>query len=553
MSAAEHKAEGNKQLQAGNYEGAIAAYTKAIELDATDHVFFSNRSAAYLSAGKAEEALKDAEKVIELKMDWPKGYSRKGAALHKMKRYDDAVKAYEDGLNIAPTDAALKSGLDEVTKLARAPPGGSPLGGLFSPQMLSKLVTHPKFGPKLADPAFQQKMALAQSNPQLLMQDPEMMELLQAMLGGQFPGGEPEPFAPSPASEAPKPKAPEPAPEPVRELTEEEKVEAEVKSKAAAAKDRGNALYKAKDFTGALAAYDEAITIDPSNVLFRSNKAAVYIEMQEPDTAIQLCQEALDLHEKYRIPFEDKAKIYCRMAAAYVKKDDYDAAILHYQKAQTEHYEKATERKMKTLQLEAKKKAIEAYKDPEEALAAKERGNALFREGKYGEAVLQYEDAVKRDPDSAPLRNNLAAGLVKIMDFNAARTQIEKSLEIDPKYVKAWAKKGDVEFFMKEYHKALESYQKGLELDPNSQLCKEGFQKTQMKIYEANSSAPDAERQAHAMADPEIQQILSDMSVRQLLQDFQENPQHAQMVMAKDKDLAAKINKLVAAGVLQVR
>jgi len=31
-------------------------------------------------------------------------------------------------------------------------------------------------------------------------------------------------------------------------------------------------------------------------------------------------------------------------------------------------------------------------------------------------------------------------------------------LELDSKYVKAWAKKGDIEFFMKEYHKALDSY-----------------------------------------------------------------------------------------------
>lgn len=35
-----------------------------------------------------------------------------------------------------------------------------------------------------------------------------------------------------------------------------------------------------------------------------------------------------------------------------------------------------------------------------------------------------------------------------------------QALELDPKYVKAWAKKGDIEFFMKEYHKALDSYKK---------------------------------------------------------------------------------------------
>lgn len=37
-----------------------------------------------------------------------------------------------------------------------------------------------------------------------------------------------------------------------------------------------------------------------------------------------------------------------------------------------------------------------------------------------------------------------------------------QAIELDPKYVKAWAKKGDIEFFMKEYHRAMESYKKGL-------------------------------------------------------------------------------------------
>lgn len=38
------------------------------------------------------------------------------------------------------------------------------------------------------------------------------------------------------------------------------------------------------------------------------------------------------------------------------------------------------------------------------------------------------------------------------------RSCLSQALELDNKYVKAWAKKGDIEFFMKEYHKALDSY-----------------------------------------------------------------------------------------------
>lgn len=135
-------------------------------MDSTDHVFFSNRSAAYLSKGDATNALADGEKCIEISPQWAKGYSRKGAALHSLKRYPDAVSAYEAGLKVAPTDAGLTQGLAEVKKAMDQPKSS----GIVSPALLSKLAAHPKFGPKLADPAFQAKLSMLNTNPQAILQ-----------------------------------------------------------------------------------------------------------------------------------------------------------------------------------------------------------------------------------------------------------------------------------------------------------------------------------------------------------------------------------------------
>jgi stress-induced-phosphoprotein 1 len=135
--------------------------------------------------------------------------------------------------------------------------------------------------------------------------------------------------------------------------------------------------------------------------------------------------------------------------------------------------------------------------------------------------------------------------------FNDAKREVDKSLEIDPKYVKAWAKKGDIETFMKEYHKAMESYRAGQAIEPDNALCKQGLQTVMMKINSSQSEDDLKERQAHAMADPEIQQILADPSIRQVLQDMQENPNYAQQAMG-DPVIRTKIERLVAAGILQM-
>ena len=113
---AELKDRGNRAFKAKRPEEAVLLYSRAIELDGSDHTFWSNRSAAYLAKGDADGAFKDAEECIKVKPDWAKGYVRKGAALHKAARYEDAMEAYEAGLKISPDDAGLKSGLEAVKK-----------------------------------------------------------------------------------------------------------------------------------------------------------------------------------------------------------------------------------------------------------------------------------------------------------------------------------------------------------------------------------------------------------------------------------------------------
>lgn len=42
------------------------------------------------------------------------GYSRKGAALAYLKRYEDALNAYREGLKLDPNNQQLKEGIKEV-------------------------------------------------------------------------------------------------------------------------------------------------------------------------------------------------------------------------------------------------------------------------------------------------------------------------------------------------------------------------------------------------------------------------------------------------------
>lgn len=580
MSAAELKAQGNAALQAKKYDEAIDFYTQAIALDDTNHVFFSNRSAAKLSSNDAAGALEDAEACIKLNSTWPKGYVRKGQALHHLRQYQEAVTAYEEGLKIEPGNASLTSGIQEVKRAVdahnarvnqanQAAAGMGGMGGMqqmlaaaFGPQMFPKLAANEKTAEYLKDPQFQQTMASIQSDPNTMQQhmsDPRVIEALSVLMQSQ---ADPEPFrergpAPAPArrEEKKEEKKVDPLYDGIDEskMSEEELAELENKREARRCKERGNELYKAKNYDEALAAYDEAAAKDGTDMTFILNKAAVYMSKKEYDQAITVANEAIELGRANRAAFDELAKGFRRIGKANEKKRDFEAAIAAYESAQLESHDKATERTIKKLQLEQRKAARLAYIDPEKAQEHKEAGNVHFRAGAWPQALAEYEEAVKRDPNSAPLRNNLAAALTKLMDFNGAKAAVDKALELDETYVKAWARKGDIEFFMKEYHKALESYQRGLGLEDGNAACRQGIQKTMQAIQSSQSSGEvDMDRARRGMADPEIQGILNDPMIRSVLESFQTNPTAAQEAM-RDPEVAGKINKLIQAGVVQTK
>ena len=57
--------------------------------------------------------------MIELKSDWPKGYSRKAAALQGLNRVDEAIETFTAGLAVDPENEALKKGLEDVSRSGR--------------------------------------------------------------------------------------------------------------------------------------------------------------------------------------------------------------------------------------------------------------------------------------------------------------------------------------------------------------------------------------------------------------------------------------------------
>ncbi|XP_037427657.1 ankyrin-3-like [Triticum dicoccoides] len=108
------KSQGKEAVKRKDYLRASNLYTKALELRYLDETLYSNRSLCYLKTGKPQKALLDADICIARKPEWVKGYYRKGAAHMSLKEYEEASKAFQDGLELDPGNDEIKKALREA-------------------------------------------------------------------------------------------------------------------------------------------------------------------------------------------------------------------------------------------------------------------------------------------------------------------------------------------------------------------------------------------------------------------------------------------------------
>ncbi|KAI9341752.1 activator of Hsp70 and Hsp90 chaperone [Obelidium mucronatum] len=590
LTADELKARGNKEFAAGNHPAAIRFFTAAIAKDPSNHVLYSNRSASYASTQNYTKALLDAEETVKINPSWAKGYSRKGAALHGLGEYDEAIEAYKAGLEIEPANALLKKGLEEAEALALDQKNAgskddgedvndmeSGLGKLFGGDVFAKIAQNPKLSPLLAQPDYVQKIAEIQKNPSNIntyMQDPRIMNTMLGLMGldakamgrdemdAQMKEAEddeeekpaPKP-TPKPAQQQQKQKAPEPM-DVDDNLSEEEK---EKKAKRAAsdkAKDAGNALYKKRAFTDALAKYNEAFELDETNIAVLTNKSAVLFEMGDFDECIKVCDEAVEKGREIRADFKIIAKAFGRMGNAYSKLNDLKNAIKYYEKSLSEHRTPDVLTKLRETEKLQKEAEKEAYRNPELADAAREIGNELFKKHSYADAVKHYTEAIKRNDKDPRNFSNRAACYIKLMALPEADKDCDEALKIDPLFIKAYIRKASILIAKRDFTKAVDMCSEAKEKDVDGKHHAE-IDGIIMKAYaglnEVQSGGGDREEiLARAMQDPEVQKIMGDPVMKTILQQMQEDPAAARDHM-KNPAIAAKIRTLINAGIIQTR
>jgi tetratricopeptide (TPR) repeat protein len=234
----------------------------------------------------------------------------------------------------------------------------------------------------------------------------------------------------------------------------------------------GVALKNAGQKEEAIAAYQQAIQLDPKDAYPWNGLGNVYYDLVRHEEAIEAYQQAIALDPKYAYPWNGLGNVYSDLGR-------HEEAIAAYQQAialdpkfaypwhglgnvysDLGRHEEAIAAYQKAIQL-----------DPKYAYPWNGLGIVYYTLGRHEEAIAAYHKALEigglNHHEQAVVHNGLGNVYHDLGRHEEAIAAYQKAIQLDPKYAAPWNGLGLLYENQEEYEKAIEHYRKALEIDPN--------------------------------------------------------------------------------------
>lgn len=164
------KTEGNNLVKAEKFEEAIQCYTKAMQLDPNNPVYYCNRAAAYSRLNNHHATIDDCKAALKIEPTYSKAYGRLGFAYTSLKMFQEAKQSYQKALELEPGNQNYLNNL-ELNEGLRNMSEGSVNGVPRIPNLqnfnLNAFFRNPSImsvaSQMMSDPAVQNMMSTAMS------------------------------------------------------------------------------------------------------------------------------------------------------------------------------------------------------------------------------------------------------------------------------------------------------------------------------------------------------------------------------------------------------
>lgn len=201
---------------------------------------------------------------------------------------------------------------------------------------------------------------------------------------------------------------------------------------------QGDACFFENRYEDAIAAYNQALQIQPDLADTWNNRGVVLTRMQRYSEAIASYEQATTIRPNYPDAWNNRGVVLLEL-------QQYPEAIACYEKA-----------------IQAK---------PDYADAWNNRGVAFSKIQEYEQAVISYNQALQIKNDYTDAWNNRGVALSKLQKYEAAIDSYDNAAKIRPDFYRIWYNKARCYALQGKIDLAIENLKRALNLNPN--LCKE--------------------------------------------------------------------------------
>lgn len=171
----------------------------------------------------------------------------------------------------------------------------------------------------------------------------------------------------------------------------------------------GNSYLDKGDYKNAIASYNKAIELDPTNSYSYTNRGYAYVELGELNLAFADYIEAIELNPDDYFAYNNRGLIF-------QSRSDYDRAIEDFTMA---------------IQI-----------NPETILAYRNRGITYRMKREYGNAISDFTNVIRMDPNNIEAYFERGYVYMMINDYNGAIPNYSKINQIDPSNALAYYLRG---------------------------------------------------------------------------------------------------------------
>ena len=198
--------------------------------------------------------------------------------------------------------------------------------------------------------------------------------------------------------------------------------------------DDGNKCYINGEIEKALAYYNEALKLNPKNVIALSNIAAICNDLDDYNNALEKSNSAIKIDPNYSLSYYNRA-------LAYLNTQNYDQATKDFSKA-----------------IELDKNFIAAYNN---------RGLSRYYSQDINGALEDFNKAISINKNFAEAYSNRAMVYLTKNDFKRALDDCNIATQLQPNYAIAHYNRGNANINLGDFNSAVADYSKAINLNEN--------------------------------------------------------------------------------------